>query len=144
MGIYLRCDWKLANMAQREYSAGGPHPSTEVASSSVAKTYLNVSRRLSRKARIEAPTVLVRVIISPSLTAGIFVDAARHGSGGIENIEKQGEIRGVERRNDAIWDAAGNCRIVGLLRSVFTLALPEKSTNDRPLSLLGLSILAGD
>jgi hypothetical protein len=37
MGIYLRCDWKLANMARREYSAGGPHLSTEVASSSVAK-----------------------------------------------------------------------------------------------------------
>jgi hypothetical protein len=57
----------------------------------------------------------------------------------LEALKKQGEIRGVERRNDAIWDAAGNCRIVGLLRSV---ALPEKSTNDRPL--LGLSILAGD
>jgi hypothetical protein len=56
-----------------------------------SQTYPKVSRRLSRTARIEAPTVLVRAIVSPSLTAGIFVDATRQGSGG---TEKQGEIRG--------------------------------------------------
>jgi hypothetical protein len=83
----------------------------------------------------------VRVIFSPSLTARIFVDATRQGSGG---TEKQGEIRGAERRNDAMWDAAG---IVRLVRSVFTSALPREvyqRLGIRPLSLLGLRILAGD
>jgi len=67
----------------------------------------------------------------------------------LEALKSKAKSEGLKGlgENDTTWDAAGDCRIVGLLRSVFTLALPEKSTNDlgiRPLSLLGLSILVGD
>jgi len=65
----------------------------------------------------------------------------------LEALKSKAKSEGLKGENDTTWDAAGDCRIVGLLRSIFTLALPEKSTNDlgiRPLSLLGLSILVGD